>query len=161
MRSKPISEHKLNGTYRPDRHGTSAAPGALLQELPPPPLPMSRAAEKMYLDTGESLIQQQMLKDTDVLILAVFAHQMTIYSECMTALSKEGQTIVLPNGIETMHPRLKIANEALKLALQAADRLGINPNARHKIKGAQGFEKAPNPATDPMIELLTRKNRTI
>lgn len=161
MRSKALSEHHLNGTYRPDRHGTSAAPGALLSELPPPPLPMSAAEKKMYLDTGTSLIEQQMLKDADVLILAVFAHQMTIYSECMTALSKEGHTVILPNGIETMHPRLKIANEALKLALQAADRLGINPNARHKIKGAQGFEKAPNPETDPMIEFLTKKNKPL
>ena len=66
MRRKTVEELKRAGTYRADRHATREPAGDLLKALPPAPFTISREATEIYQGEGLRLIEQRMLKATDI-----------------------------------------------------------------------------------------------
>lgn len=162
MKRKTIDEHNAAGTYRPDRHGRHEAAGALLREVPEPYLPdMSPRALKMYYDVGQILVEQKMLKASDVITLQSYALEMDTYAAMMERIPIEGHTVIMNNGIEAVNPKRKIAETALRNASIMADRLGLNPAARGRIKGAIAFKDEEPQKHDPLLSLLKRKNNQI
>jgi len=155
MKRKSIDEHKAQGTYRPDRHGKTAPTGELLKQVPPAPFELSKSAQKFYLEAGKVLIEQQLLKTSDVLSLANYAVEMGVYTDSMEQVNKQGAVIKLPNNFHAINPQRKAAENALKLATAIADKLGLTPASRGRIKGASAFVDAPGGKKhDPILELL-------
>lgn len=155
MRKKSIEEHKAQGTYRADRHGKTPATGELLKDVPPPPFPLPESAQKFYLEAGKVLIEQKLLKTSDVLSLANYAVEMGVYTDSMEQVNKQGAVIKLPNNFHAINPHRKAAENALKLATAIADKLGLTPASRGRIKGASAFVDAPGEKKrDPILDLL-------
>lgn len=139
MHRKSIADLKKAGTYRPDRHAHREAAGNLLTELPAPPFALTDTAAQVYEEEGQRLIGMKMLKATDVRTLAMYATEVGVYVSEMEAAQAEGITVVLPNGINAASAHRRAAEQALKLASGLADKLGLNPNARHRLKGSAAF----------------------
>lgn len=155
MHRKSIDELKRAGTYRPDRHAKREAAADLLKELPPPPFPLTDTAAEVYAEEGRRLIEQKMLKPSDLRILAMYASEIGVYISEMQTARKEGITVILPNGIMAASAHRRAAEQALKLASGLADKLGLNPNARHRLKGQTAFEDE-QPKGGSLFEQLMR-----
>lgn len=137
---KSVQQLKAEGTYRPDKHGhREQETGALLTELPPAPVKLSKEAGAIYEQEGAGLIAQKMLKATDVRTLAAYAVEMSVYFSEMREAEKEGVVSEMSNGTRGTNPHRKNAEAALKLAGALSDKLGLSPAARHRIKGAGAF----------------------
>lgn len=130
---KNVETHKKNGTYRPDRHIKNEEAGALLKKLPGAPFPLSKEAGRVYIEEGEQLIAQSLLKASDIRLLAMYATEIAVYIEEMSAALEEGVTITLPNGISTTSAHRKAAESALKNASGLADKLALSPAARVRL----------------------------
>jgi len=140
-RKKSIEELKKEGNYRADKHAhREDENGALLTELPPPPVKLSKEAGAIYEQEGAGLIAQKMLKATDVRTLVAYAVEMSFYFSEMREAEKEGAVSEIPNGTRGTNPHRKNAEAALKLAGSLSDKLGLSPAARHRIRGAGAFQ---------------------
>ena len=156
MRKKSIAELKAAGTYRPDRHaGREVESGALLTDLPPAPVELSEEAAAIYEQQGRALIAQKMLKVTDLLTLAAYALEISVYLSEMRAAGP-GVVVELPNGISATNAHRKAAEAALKNAGALSDKLGLSPASRHRIKGAGAFQDEGG-KTETFFEKLMRE----
>lgn len=130
---KTQEQLKAAGTFRKGRHEKRQPTGEALTSLPDPPFELSGAAKEIYQEQGVILILQGLLKQNDLRLLASYAQEMDTYITCMAAANREGIVIELPNGISTASANRKAALEALKLASQLADRLGLSPIGRRRL----------------------------
>jgi len=130
---KNVETHKKNGTYRPDRHIKNEEAGALIKVLPGAPFPLSAEAGRVYIEEGKQLIAQSLLKASDIRLLAMYATEIGVYIEEMSAALEEGVIITLPNGISTTSAHRKAAESALKNASGLADKLALSPAARVRL----------------------------
>lgn len=154
-RKKSIEELKMSGTYRRDKHAhREHEAGALLVELPPPPFKLTAAAASVYRIEGQRLIGQKMLKETDLGTLAMYAVEFSVYVSEMEAAQNEGIVTELPNGIFAASAHRKAAETALKNANALADKLGLSPAARHRIKGDAAFQNDRGSKPDIMDAIL-------
>ena len=158
---KSIEQLKREGNYRADKHKhREAEAGALLTELPPPPFALKREAAAVYRIEGQRLIGQKMLKETDLRTLAMYSVEASVYVSEMEAAQGEGITVELPNGISAASAHRKAAETALKNANALADKLGLSPAARHRIRGAGAFQD-DTPKVSAILEMMKgglRKN---
>lgn len=153
-RKKSVEELKKEGTYRPDKHAhREAEAGALLLELPPPPFKLAAAAASVYRSEGQKLVEQKMLKETDLRTLAMYAVEFSVYVSAMDTVQAEGITVEHPNGTPYASAHRRIAETALKNVNALADKLGLSPAARHRIKGAGAFQDA-TPKMSPILEAM-------
>lgn len=129
---KTDSQLEASGTRRKDRHDKKQPTGEALTSLPDPPFYLSTAAKEIYQEEGVVLILQGLLKQNDLRLLACYSQEMDTYITLMEA-SKDGIIIELPNGISTASANRKAALEALKIASQLADRLGLSPIGRRRL----------------------------
>jgi P27 family predicted phage terminase small subunit len=158
--SKTTSDHLRDGTFRPDRHKVYTPAGALLRELPPPPPDvLSPEAERIYTETGKYLIEQKFLKITDLQTLTIYAGEVATCHEMARELRREGLTIICNNGIETVNPKRKIQEAALRNSSILADRLGLNPASRGKIKGSSAFADEQPAKADPILSLMKKATK--
>ncbi len=153
MRKKSIEELKKTGTYRADRHAKREAAGNLLIELPAPPFALADEAAQVYNEEGTRLIKMKMLKPSDLRLLAMYATEMGVYISEMQAAQEEGITVVLPNGISAASAHRRAAEQALKLASGLADKLGLNPASRARLKGDAAFQNEGRDENDPLAFL--------
>ena len=109
MRRKTVEELKRAGTYRADRHATREASGSLLKVLPPPPFALSDTARAVYQEEGARLIEMEILKPSDLRLLAMFSEETGVYISEMKAAREEGFVVVLPNGISATNAHRKTA----------------------------------------------------
>ena len=158
MRRKTVDELKRDGTYRPDRHAGREAAGSLLKELPPPPFDLDPTAAQVYREEGRRLIELKMLKPSDLRLLAMYATEIGVYISEMRAAQDEGITVILPNGINAASAHRRAAEQALKLASALSDKLGLSPNARHRLKGEAAF-RDEKPEEESFILKLMREAR--
>ena len=147
---KSVETHKKNGTYRPDRHIKNEEAGALIKVLPGAPFPLSAEAGRVYIEEGKQLIEQGLLKASDIRLLAMYATEVGVYIEEMSAALEEGVVINLPNGISTTSAHRKAAESALKNASGLADKLALSPAARARL----GIKPEPPEKFDPLGDFL-------
>jgi P27 family predicted phage terminase small subunit len=154
MQRKSNQQKRNSGTFRPDRE-KKVDPTGLLQELPMPPWELSDAALRIYIDEGNELILQGILKPSDIRLLAMYCTEVATYIELMAAAQSEGIVIELPNGISTSNAHRKAAESALKNSSALADKLGISPigRARLGIKSDSVPSGKPDPL-DPFSDFL-------
>lgn len=156
MRRKTEQELRSSGTWRADRHGKHEAAGTMLKELPPPPFPLTNEALAIYSDEGLNLIEQKMLRVSDLRTLAAYAREFAVY---LSEMEKAGDNITtkFKNGMTGQNPHRKAAENALKLALNIGAALGLNPAARARIKGNAAFKDEGPTKPDPIKDFLPKK----
>ena len=139
MHRKSIDELKKAGTYRADRHGKREAAGDLLKTLPAPAFALDDDAAQVYQEDGQRLIEMKMLKPSDLRLLTMYASEVGIYIAQMRAANDQGIVVEYSNGNAGASAHRRAAEQAFKLAAGLADKLGLNPNARHRLKGNAAF----------------------
>ena len=149
----------INSIPGKDRHAAREVSGSILEKLPPAPFELSKEAARVYREEGAELIAQSLLKASDITMLAMYATEVGLYIEEMSAAREEGVVIELPNGISTSSAHRKAAEGALKNASALADKLGLNPNSRHRIQGGDGFKQKAISKNDPMYNILFPKKK--
>ncbi len=155
---KSIEELKRAGTYRKDRHSQREIAGNLLTVLPPPPFDLAKEAAAVYKEEGQRLIEMKMLKLSDLRTLAMYAAEIGVYITEMQAARKEGVVTVLSNGVTAISHHRRAAESALKLASTLGDKLGLNPNARHRLQGGAAFKDNEPEKESKILQLM--KGRT-
>lgn len=156
---KSIEQHKRDGTYKPARHAAREREEAgigLLKELPPPPFELSKDAAQVFREEGLRLIRMKMLKPSDLRTLAMYASETGLYIEEMRAAREEGVVVVLSNGVTAVSHHRRAAESALKNSAALADKLGLNPNARHRLKGEAAFQDDEEPEENDVLAGIIR-----
>ena len=155
MQRKSENDKRKTGTFRPGRE-KKVDPTGLLKELPMPPWELPDAALRIYIDEGNELILQGILKPSDIRLLAMYCMEISTYQSMMEQAQSEGVVIELPNGISTSSAHRKAAESALKNASGLADKLGISPigRARLGIKSDSVPSGKPDPL-DPFMQFLS------
>ena len=129
QRKKTVTEHIENGTYRADRHGLPQTEGNHLETLPNPPTKLNDLGLYIYKVTGNALVEQKILKETDLMTLAAYAREAAMYEEQSIEAAAE-IVVVLANGVTTVSHHRKAAESALKNMVVLGDRLGLSPKSR-------------------------------
>ncbi len=148
MQRKSSDDKRKTGTFRPGREKNKVDPTGLLKELPMPPWELKDEALRIYIDEGNELILQGILKPSDIRLLALYCTEVATYVELMAAAQREGIVIELPNGISTSNAHRKAAESALKNASGLADKLGISPIGRARL--GHKSDSAPSGKPDPL-----------
>lgn len=153
QRKKSIDELKTNGTFSPHR-AKEVPTGKILLTLPPPPFELANLALTYYMEKGQNLIELGMLKNSDLIALAQYANEVSIYVQASKEASTGGLVVELSNGMTAQNQYRKVATDALKNSMALADRLGLSPKGRHTMKGPAAFDElGANEERDP-LEIL-------
>ena len=115
--------------------------GELLKKLPPSPITLSEQAGKIYLEEGKKLVQERLLKASDLFTLAQYANEAATYFHCSEEANKGTLVVELHNKVTASNHYRKLAETALKNMLALADRLGMSPRSRYALKGYTAFKE--------------------
>lgn len=158
---KSVQELKAAGTYRKDRHAGREEAGNLLTELPPPPFELTKEAKTVYQDEGQRLIEMKMLKPSDLRLLAMYATEIGVYITEMQAARKGGLVVTLNNKMTAISQHRKAAEQALKLASALGDKLGLNPTARHRLKGEAAFRDSKPETESKILQMMQGRKKQV
>ncbi len=135
--NKPTELHKLEGTYRADRHGVTGVKADLLDSPPKPPKTLSKLGKMEWNTVVFWMWERGILAATDLTLIAIYCNEVATYFECQQVIRKEGYTIeyLNLNGDKKVMIRPEVARqkEAAKLAIQYAGQFGYTPSARMKL----------------------------
>ena len=119
---KPNEVHKMNGTFRKDRHGEPGEQVAITETVSNPPEWLDREGVMEWMKVVGILSKYNMLKVTDEACLALYC---SLYSQLMR--------------LRDTFP----ANKMVQLRAVMND-LGLTPASRSKIRVPDTGEKKPN-----------------
>ena len=130
---KPTGRHKVEGTYRHDRHGdrATAKPG-----VPTAPAKLSAEAKVEWQRVIGELAAANLLAKLDRSTLALYCEAWADYWAAKLIVQKEGWTAVGSTGNVIEHPAVKAMQRAWEQCLKAGCQFGMTPSARGSIKMA-------------------------
>lgn len=144
----------VQGTARKDRIKTIK--GKALTSLPDPPRSLRKAVEKIYYQVGNTLIEMEVLRNTDLRALCNFAEWSYVYETAMKkALVRGGMYQVFSNKTRNVSPEFTVVRTAQDVMFRFYQRLGLTPYDRDKI---QSFQSEPELPSDPYALLLGNTN---
>lgn|GEM_PF-2599374 len=138
MRRKSVSEHKLSGTYRPDRHDRKTpafTPGATC------PRYLSKVAKDEWNRVAPLLEEQGILVNIDQSLLASYCQTFAHWRASEDDIAKNGLVILVESQTRTGRTSKPVQNPAVRNSLQflkamttIAVKFGINPLDRPRIE---------------------------
>lgn len=131
--SKPTEIHKLEGTFRGDRHSDDVK-APMMSRMPKPPEGMKEAAAEWWRKKCIDLKEMGMLYRSDLEVLAQYCN---LLADIDLARGKMDIAFSAEERLKWM----KVHNEALKFALAMTKEFGFTPLSRTKIKLAPVEEK--------------------
>jgi P27 family predicted phage terminase small subunit len=103
-------------------------------EITEPPDFLSEGAKQHFRETAKALAEMQILADSDVPALAMYAETYQIRQDALEIVAEEGLTLTSPrNGFLIQHPALGIANTAQDRCLKMMKEFGLTPASRKRI----------------------------
>jgi P27 family predicted phage terminase small subunit len=130
MRKKSPAIHQLQGTFRPDRQGTSPSPPP---SLPVPGAHLNAAAKQEYDRAAAELFAQGTLANVDKGLLEAYATNYARWADAEKQIEASGAVIKAPSGYPVISPWVSIANGALKQMQSLAAALGMSPASRTRL----------------------------
>lgn len=151
---KPISKHKQDGTFRPDRH---SGPEPVIAE-PTMPSGLSEASQDLWKRIVPQLLEAGVLTKCDSLALQLLCESYETYVNAGSVIAREGMyvTAVNKNGSEyrTEHPAAKVQSRKWKEIVLLCRQFGMTPSSRTGLDVSTG-----EPAKDPLAEFMNRGGR--
>ena len=140
---KPTEQHKLDGTFREDRHGkrATAEPG-----VPVAPPCLSDEAKCEWKRVIDQLSAAGLVAKLDRAVLALYCESWADYWAAKALVQKEGWTAVGSTGNVIEHPAVKAMQRAWEHCVRAAREFGMTPSARASIKLPDGESSDPDEA---------------
>ena len=140
MRRKSINEHKMNGSYREDRHGSKVfLPGGDVLE-PEPPIKLSIEGKKFWDDLTRRLSDAKMLSHIDSQLLATFCETYGLWVKTNDLLQKEGLSYITDTGIQKIRPEGGFLKELLRSLSDLTTKLGLSLKDRTQLAIAPNTE---------------------
>ena len=118
---KPTAQLKLEGKYRPDRHGGEEPQP---DGLPKKPRGLPKNASKFWDSTVPRLVELGLATDLDSCMLTQLARWYDVYQSCMDAYEKEG-----------LRHQMVSAGTAWKQFDALAAKFGLTPVDPAKLRG--------------------------
>lgn len=143
---KPESQHKADGTYRPDRHGSrlKATESANLK----PPAHFNKQQIAKWNEVVEHLRQFEILADQDSDSIATYVESVLIQRDAFLMMQKEG----FLDGEKT-HPAFRVYRDMEAVIKPLREQFGFTPRARQSIHVKKNEAKK----ADPILEILSKK----
>src|SRR5262245_15040438 len=146
---KPTAAHRIVGTYRRDRHeGPALTPG----KPPPAPAWLSDVAKPKWGETATLLAGTGLLTDLDHDALAAYCETWATWRKAVETVEREGATYRTAAGLVKRHPAVAIAAQAGKDLLAWAERLGLTPAARQRMRVELPSEGEHDPMEDFFLD---------
>ena|ERR1022692_4558494 len=142
MKRKSLQEHKIQGTYRPERHGLNvrtSLTGALTSITAPKFL--SKVARQEWNRVCPLLAEQGILADIDQSLLASYCQMYAHWRSSEDDIAKNGLVITVESQTRTGRTSKPVQNPAVRNSIQfhrsmvqTAVKFGINPLDRPRIE---------------------------
>lgn len=150
-RPKPSAMKQLEGNpgHKPIQ---SEVDFSAAGEIPKPPAWLDKDAKKEYRRIVDALADLDLLKATDVSVLASYSQAYSRWVAAEKRIAKEGSVVkvVGSQGQEKWikHPALLVSSESQKQMLRAGSLLGLNPVDRGRLNASP--KELANPFTSLM-----------
>lgn len=145
-RKKSIEQHKLDGTYREDRHGSSVLVGGrpMPDELAEPPDDLADAGKEHWRQVVPQLVGAGLADRVDVSALTAMCRAWATMVEARTVLNdlaeamgpgREAWALMSKGstGQWVEHPMVKTERESTALWMRLSSTFGMNPVARAQL----------------------------
>lgn len=142
--------HDLAGSFRSDRH----AKGGLQFPLATGTTPrwLSKVAKAEWKRVAPFLLEQGLLTETDISVLAVYCNAFAGYLECRALVEEQGQIVIVESQTRTGRTSKPVRNPAVTLMLDyqramlaAASKFGFSPYDRERIEGSIDADDGEQP----------------
>lgn len=155
MKGRPRTsdeEKKNKGTFQPIR-AENQSDIVPLSRMPVVPDWICDEGKGIWREYGPNLLRKGLLSEQDLFSFETLCHNWGMYKKLIIEMAKgnDTPTIVQPNGIEGINPKLKAAHECLKIGNELAKHFGLTPATR-KLVPAKKDE-----VSDPVGDLLRGK----
>ena len=148
---KPLTLHRLDGTFRRDRHQTKPRKPIV---PPRPPTWLSPVAKAEWKRVTRDLARLGIIHPVlDVTILACYCSTYSLWRDATAQVTAEGMTYKTDAGLVKRHPGVAIAAQAARDLLSFGAELGLSPISRTKLRVDEGA------ALDPDDDFLDGKKR--
>jgi P27 family predicted phage terminase small subunit len=123
----------LAGTLRPDRMKTGL-PYDMITICPEPPSWLNSKGKDIFSDTCQLLIDKHLLYNSDVHLMAIFAHELWTYETAVSKLKTASKhVIVTKTGYSQPSPWIAIRNQAQKNIIAIGSLFGFDPLSRMRF----------------------------
>src|SRR5579872_1888278 len=131
--SKPVEVHLKEGTYRPDRHGSTlivTTPGYGIAHLWVPSH-LNPLQKEVWLEIARLL--ESIVRESDVPMVEMAAVAYAGYRDAQKLVDDDGLLFVDDKGNLKEHPAVKIAQRYMKQFMDTSARLGLSPADRTRL----------------------------
>jgi P27 family predicted phage terminase small subunit len=143
---------KLAGTFRPERL-KSGLDYDLVTICPEPPPWLNAKGKTIFIDTCQMLIEKNLLYNSDIHLIAIFAHELWTYEIAVSKLKTPAKHVIeTKTGYSQPSPWIAIRNTAQKNIRDIGALFGFDPMSRAR------FDQAPKEEKDPLQKLLDEFN---
>jgi P27 family predicted phage terminase small subunit len=146
----PKEVKKLKGTFRKPSGNMKQPVFTIIRGVVQAPPYLSQLASWEWDRITKQLIQNDVLQETDLMMLAAYCQEMAVYWECSEELAK-GKYVLDEFGESTGRAKTEaiMGDKALKNAIAIGSRFGLSPSDRQKL-----IMNPPKGGGDPMDEFL-------
>jgi P27 family predicted phage terminase small subunit len=130
---KPIATHKLDGTYRKDRHGSTEVI-ALPTSTPEPPEHLDAESLAEWHRLVSELVRLGTLHRIDRVLLATFCQLWSRLVAAEKGISEHGLIIKGTTGAAQISPFYSVAIRTAKELRSIAAELGLSPTSRTRLR---------------------------
>lgn len=142
---KPTALHKLQGTYRPDRHGKSEPESPDATGRLPRWAELEGEAEKCYRRLAPMLTSMRVLTQADIAALVQLCRRYAEYMELRAQVTAEGATYVVEsrNGHQRKtNPAAMVRDRAWADFQKGLTEFGLTPVSRSRITAPPEVEES-------------------
>lgn len=135
------------GTLKKCRDNPDAPKFETIKEIPLHPKGFNERTIDVWNDTCEQLKAAGLLKKLDLRSLEIYVYNVTVIEDCREYMQENGIISIMQNARGGKYPVKSpywiIYNEACANLLKVADRFGLTPIARNKVKSDKKKEENP------------------
>ena len=117
----------------------------LLDIEPPSYMDNMKYASMIWRSVVPELLENELLKITDIHNLEVFCTAYETYRMCQIEVAKDGVTVEGASGSLVKNPALTALNEAVRQMATFGSLLGLDPTSRLRLTGAAKDNTPSNP----------------
>jgi P27 family predicted phage terminase small subunit len=151
---KAVADHRLQGTYRADRHAEQEVRPV---KAPTPPDDLPEPARAKWVELAALLAEAGVLTGLDVDLLGVYCRTFSIWAAAQKEVEEQGPSY-RAGGLIRRHPSLATALQCARDLAALADKLALSPSGRQRLRVKTPDVPSDRPL-DPLEELLKRAAR--
>ena len=135
---KPDKLKQIEGTFRKDR----ASNGIEIETInnyisPPKEMKLKGMALQIWKYHMVELCRNGIVAQQDLIIFSVFCIELARYFRLHDDIEKNGEIFYAQSGYPVTRPEVSIMRNSFKMAMEIANKFGLNPVSREQIKARE------------------------